>query len=192
MKFNLSSITLATLTFLGINGAIAASIPDVPSEPTVTADKPSYTGQPTLNKGQTGVVYAPKECTSGETPTLIYGSSAVNNGDIWVIGGGEYGIYAEGIGSLYTSTTEKTATNNGNIYVISEGKTTIKAMGSNPDVKAINNGNIVVSGGGYGMVVNSGAGSHSVINSEKGTISVFNGGTGIYLGKDLAGNDVDV
>lgn len=195
MKFNLSSITLATLTFLGINGAIAASIPDVPSEPTVTADKPSYTGQTTLNKGQTGVIYAPKECASGETPTLIYGSSAVNDGDIWVIGGGEYGIYAEGIGSLYTlgaSTTENTATNNGNIYVISEGKTTIKAMGSNPGVKAVNNGNIVVSGGGYGMVVNSGAGSHSVINSEKGTISVFNGGTGIYLGKDLAGNDVEL
>lgn len=195
MKFNLSSITLATLTFLGINGAIAASIPDVPSEPTVTTDKPSYTGQTTLNKGQTGVVYAPKECASGETPTLIYGSSAVNDGDIWVIGGGEYGIYAEGIGSLYTlgsSTTENTATNNGNIYVISEGKTTIKAMGSNPGVKAVNNGNIVVSGGGYGMVVNSGAGSHSVINSEKGTISVFNGGTGIYLGKDLAGNDVEL
>ncbi len=195
MKFKLSSIALASLTFLGINGAIAADIPDIPEKPTVTANTPSYTGSATLSKGQTGVLYAPKNCTAGETPSLIYGAAAENNGDIWVVGGGDHGTYGEGLGSLYdmaaTSSTN-TATNNGNIYVISDGKTQIKAMGSNPSVKAINNGNIVVSGEAYGMVINSGDNDHSAVNSSTGTITVSNGGTGFYLGHNLTVSSIEM
>ena len=124
-----------------------------------------------LKKGQTGVVYSQWKNDGGTSPSLLTalqnGQSLSNEGTIWVLGGGDNGNYAEGMGNFYNVTA--TLTNKGTIYV----KTTewfegTKAMGANPGATIVNEGTIVVEGG-VGMYANSGANGGMV---NKGTIEV--------------------
>ena len=124
-----------------------------------------------LKKGQTGVVYSQWQNSGSTSPSLLTalqnGQNLTNEGTIWVLGGGEYGNYAEGMGNTYG--TVSTLTNKGTIYVKSaawfEGT---KAMGANPGATIVNEGTIVVEGG-VGMYANSGADGAMV---NKGTIKV--------------------
>ena len=202
MRFTHTAIALATMSIFGFAGSVSAQIPDVPLRDQVEngyfIDQDNTYGPSSLDEGKYGIIYAATDATNATTSTLLYaqsGNNAVNNGSIWVIGGGEWGTRAEGMGGPYSSDSAgyvSTVTNNGAIYVLSDGKTTIKGMGSNPGVKTVNNGNIVVQGGGYGMVVNSGNGVHSVVNSAQGTITAMDGGTGMYIGHLLQGGNVEM
>ena len=125
-----------------------------------------------LKKGQTAVVYSEWQNAGGTSASLLAalqsGQNLTNEGTIWVLGGGDYGNYAEGMGNAYAS-GECTLTNKGIIYVKSdawfEGT---KAMGANPNATIINEGTIVVEGG-VGMYANSDSNGAMV---NKGTIEV--------------------
>lgn len=58
-----------------------------------------------LKKGQTGVVYSQWQNSGSTSPSLLTalqnGQNLTNEGTIWVLGGGEYGNYAEGMGNTY-------------------------------------------------------------------------------------------
>ena len=125
-----------------------------------------------LKKDQTGVVYSQWKNTGGTSPSLLTalqnGQNLTNEGTIWVLGGGEYGNYAEGMGN--TNNAVATLTNKGTIYV----KTTewfegTKAMGANPGATIVNEGTIVVEGG-VGMYANSDSNGEMI---NKGTIEVY-------------------
>ncbi|RHJ32153.1 autotransporter outer membrane beta-barrel domain-containing protein [Sutterella sp. AM11-39] len=133
-----------------------------------------------LKKDQTAVVYSQWKNAGGTSASLLAalqnGQNLTNEGTIWVLGGGNYGNYAEGMGNINGVTT--TLTNKGTIYVKSdawfEGT---KAMGANEGATIINNGTIVVEGG-VGMYANSNA-NGSMVNC--GTIEVKTSDTaGVY------------
>ncbi len=191
-NFQLNAIAIALMSVFSAANADTVDIPAIPANPTITVDRASDTGKVPLKEGETGVIYAPVGATSGETPTLIYasdGKTMTNEGTVWVVGGPNYGLRAEGMGGQYIAgdTIVNTVINKGTIYVLGNGdkKTQIKAMGSNPGARAENQGEIVVDGV-YGIVVNSGSGIHEAVNGEAGTIRVTNGGYGMYFDKDLA------
>lgn len=124
-----------------------------------------------LKKEQTGVVYSQWQNGGATAPSLLTalqnGQSLTNEGTIWVLGGGDYGNYAEGMGNTYN--TVATLTNKGTIYVKTTGWFEgTKAMGANPGATIVNDGKIIVEGG-VGMYANSGANGAMV---NKGTIKV--------------------
>ena len=196
--FKLSAMAVALAGVFSVSNANAVDIPAIPENPTIKIEAANQYGNVSLSKDQTGVIYADVDGEAGTTSTLICaqgGASLTNDGTIWVVGGPDYGKFAEGMGGQYLQGSKivNTVTNKGTIYVLGNGQknTNIKAMGSNPGAKAVNQGEIIVDGGGYGIVINSGDGAHEAVNDETGTIRVTNGGYGIYFDKPLnADSDV--
>lgn len=140
-----------------------------------------------LKKDQTAVVYSQWKNAGGTSASLLAalknGQNLTNEGTIWVLGGGNYGNYAEGMGNSNGVTA--TLTNEGIIYVKSdawfEGT---KAMGANKGATIVNNKTIVVEGG-VGMYANSGADGEIV---NKGTIEVKTSDTADVVSVGMAWN----
>ena len=189
---------VAVAVMAAFSSVAASGVPVIPDTPTIAVNVKNYYGSVSLEEGQTAVLYAdPTQDGGGETSTLICAQNGANlesHGEIWVIGGGDYGRYGEGMGGGYiggaTSTTN-TVTNYGKIYVKSYGYSTVKAMGSNPGTKVVNAGEIIVDGG-FGMVVNSGAdAARELINAEGAVITVLNG-AGIYYEKNESSSRTEI
>lgn len=123
---------------------------------------------------------APSAVSAGDTTS----EKMVNQGDIWVIGGG----YGEAMG---TQGSKAEIVNEGNIYVQGGTPSKSKGMSVNPGGKATNSGNIVVDTG-VGMTDNSGSTNKSLINGEKGTITVEGSGVGMYYRKEAVNGENSV
>lgn len=189
-----TQISLAVSSAFFVATALASQIPAVPSVPTfivnnMNGEAPAQ-GQygtqlhPELTDGlqaeETAVVYSGWKNSGGTSPSLLTATSAgmtlTNHGKIWVLAGGEYGNYAEGMGNFVNA--ESTLINEGTIYVKSEAWFEgAKAMGANAGATIINQGTIVVEGG-VGMYANSGA-NGEMINENR--IEVYSSTTeGVY------------
>ena len=113
-----------------------------------------------LNEGQTAVVYSDWKNKSGSSVSFLTALESnqklTNNGTIWVLGGGDFGDYAEGMGTA-TKITGAELVNAGTIYVQSAGNKYegVKAMGMNDSGHTIRNTGTIVVDGGSAMYANS-------------------------------------